>query len=164
MTKTTTDYELTGDVHTARIVSQGDVLISWQGVPLDVSKGAVRVRLRGSGTLSIDNPTKGKLKVETKTKQEFAGEALNEDPVPQIAPPQNWLQAMRQRIQTEMGTTREAFASQRSIYELGDVDVFEEDLIEQAKQDQQVRQSDQSSAEPPAATTDSAEVSDTSKE
>lgn len=134
MSKVTQTFELVGDVHTAHIIAQEECLVSWQGDPLGIVKGASKVRLRGSGTLSIDNPSKKVVKVSLNTKQDFAGEKLDDLPPPDIAPPSNWLQAMRQRIRNEMGTTREAFAERMSIYEVGDVDLFEEELEQQNAQ------------------------------
>ena len=135
------NYDLVGDVHTVILAAQEPVLLSWQGTFFDTAQGACKVRLRGSGTLSIDNPNKGVLNVDIKTKQQFTGEELDDLPPPEMAPPANWLQAMRQKIRNEMGTTREAFAERQSIYEMGDVDLFEEELTEaQIAQQEELRQ------------------------
>lgn len=131
--------ELIGDRHTAVVSSSQEVLVVWQGIPLGTSKGRSKWSLRGSGKLEIDNPGKGTLDCQVTTKQKFVGEHLDKKAPPEIAPPVNWLQAMRRKIALEMGTTREAFAERMSIYEMGDVDVFEEDLARNQETNQETK-------------------------
>lgn len=155
---TTKNIELVGSSHTLTGTSQESVLLSWQGTPIGLVKGAFKVALRGSGTLSIDNPGKKQLHYDVKTKNELLGEPVDDREVPNPAPPQNWLLAMRQRIRNEMGTTREAFAERMSIYEIGDVDSFEEDLIEQKQEEIQPVQEHEPAE--PEGTSHTAEISE----
>ena len=118
--------------HRIEYTTTAPVLVSLDDQPIGVlttGKGKVVLR-RVAGTLSVDNPHKAKLDWKIKSRKLTEGEELDDLPPPAPAAPSNYLARLRQAVADTMGTTREAFAEYTSIYEHGEVDLFEEELTE----------------------------------
>lgn len=117
--------------HRIKYACPTPVLISLDEQPAYAVSGTGTIRLRNfEGKLSVD-PTEAKQEYDldiTSTHSQ-RGEAVDpETPIPAPTPPSNYLAKLRQRVRDSMVTTREAFAEQRSIYEVIDnLDEFEEE-------------------------------------
>lgn len=122
--------ELPFGFHRLSYATTAPILLSLGGTPLKAVNGSGTLTLRRcGGILEVDNPGKAKYSIDVTTKESVEGEQFDELPPPQPAPPPNYLAKIRQQVKQSMGIVREEFADQgKSIYETGDVDIFEEDL------------------------------------
>ncbi len=137
----TFEQQLDLGVHRVQIKTPAAALVSLNDEPQHMAGiGTHKIVLRGSGKLSVDVGGKEKPIVTITSKMTTEGEQVDDLPPPQPAPPSNALQQIRQKVKQAMGVTREAFADRTSIYEMGDVDVFEEDLQNEKQQNEEPQQ------------------------
>lgn len=64
------------------------------------------------------------------------GEKFDQEPPPPPPRPDNFLAQIRERVRQNMGVMREEFERHQTIYESGDVDMFEEDVNRKLMEDQ----------------------------
>lgn len=138
-------------IHAVKYNSPIPLLLSVDDVPvaaLQAGNGKFTIRYL-KGKLSVDpSDAKTKYMFEVTTRITQPTETVDNEPPPQPAPPANWLQAIKQRVQQSMAVQREGFAEHQTIYEVvDDLDTFEEERA-------QARQDAASADEPSEGTTD----------
>ena len=107
------------------------ILLSMDGEPVAVLNGEGKKVLRnmaGNLTLDVTEPKKP-YGFRIQSRQGWKGEKMDDLPPPQPPAPDNYLQMIRQKVRQQMGIIREEpFNRGQTMYELGDIDVFEEDF------------------------------------
>lgn len=125
--------------HRLSYVLSGPVLVSLGGTPIKTLEGSgTAVLRRVSGILEFDyTEPKKRNEIMVVTRPVELYEEMDNVPPPAPAEPDNYLARLREQVRLSMGVVRENFAQRTSIYEIGEVDKFEEDLIEEEKQSRQ---------------------------
>ena len=112
--------------HRIEYATTGPILISLNGTPETVINGKGKLLLRGMEGAIETNPTdKGEYKLSISTKARPKDEIRDNQPPPEPKPPSNYLQALRQRVQQEMGSMTERFGT--TSYERAYDGTFEEE-------------------------------------
>lgn len=128
--------QLAYGTHRINYATSFPILLSVNDEPLEaVQPGSGRVVLRKfSGTLQLD-PTEPKkpFKFAVTSNLSQPGETVDQAPPPQPTPPSSYLAKVRQQVRNSMGLMREEFDRGPTIYETGDVNLFEEDLVSKQK-------------------------------
>ena len=155
------EFEVNEGVHRISVVSTFPLLVSFNDTPVkSVTNGKFVVRSK-NGIISIDpsepkKPYKFEIEASRPTQD---GEAFDDIPPPDPAPPSNYLQAMRQKVRQQMGVIREDFASHRSQYEIGEAEpLFEEE--EQQKREEASKRAAQAELEAEGSNPSENEVGD----
>ena len=122
------DFDLAYGHHAIRLETPFPVLVSLNDEPQKVClPGSNKLVVKGEGKLSFNPTDKGPFHFTVTTRLTQKGEKFDDIPPPEPAPADNYLQILRQHVRQAMGITRENFADQRTVYEMGDYEVFEED-------------------------------------
>ncbi|AXL15617.1 hypothetical protein [Microviridae sp.] len=148
------EYELPFGTHRIKYATTAPILINLQNDPVRaLPPGSGTLVLRNcEGLLSVDNTApKVPFKFDITTRKQEKGEKVDNLPPPQPAPPDNYLAQIREKVRQSFGVIREDFASQPTMYEQGDVDLFEEDLKELKKEEWKKKQAEKKAAEEEAA-------------
>lgn len=131
-----TKIDLEYGIHKIEVVNTYPLLISLNDEPIRALKGGNhRFVLRGAvGGLQVD-PTEAKTpyQISITSRPSQKGEQMDDLPPPQPAPPDNFLAKIREQVRQSMGVTREAFSEFQTPYEMGDTELFEEELAEKGK-------------------------------
>lgn len=136
--------ELPYGTHRIEYATPHPILLSVDDRPVEaINTGSGRVVLRKfQGTLQLD-PTepKAQFKFDVTSKKSQPGETVDDVPPPQPAPPSNYLAKIRQQVKDSMGIMREEFDRGRTMYETGDIDLFEEDMAPSKQTEENTGQS-----------------------
>lgn len=140
------------------------LLISADDEPIKaLGPGSGKFYVKGyAGKLSVNatNP-KERYALNVTTHKTQPGEELNDEEPPAPPPANSYLAKLRQRVQQQMITSREAFAEHRSIYEMvDDLDTFEEDRVRQLAPSEFVSETDTTEEVTSETVTSSKEASD----
>jgi hypothetical protein len=124
------EHDLTQGHHRLEVNTTIPLLVCIDEQPVAaIAPGKFNKAFRGKGKLTVQ-PSDAKTLYGCKVISSHYTEYEKVDDIPPPAPPapENFLAQIREKVRQSMGVTREGFAEHRSIYEMGDVDVFEEDL------------------------------------
>lgn len=121
-------FKLEYGVHRFNYVAPFPVLVSVDDVPVSIiGSGKGKAVWKGEGTISLDPTDKDAYGFAITSKLTSKGEQQDDLPAPDPAPADNYLAMMREKVRQQMGITRENFTQMPSLYEMGNIDVFEED-------------------------------------
>ena len=121
-------FDLPYGVHRFNYIAPFPILVSHNDEPVGIIGGGKGKTIwRGEGTISLDPTDKDAYGFNITTKVTTPKEAQDHEAPPEPAPADNYLAMMREKVRQQMGIIRENFAERPSIYEMGNIDVFEED-------------------------------------
>lgn len=116
------EFEMLPGHHQVTSATTFPILLSINAAPYQVLNGNQKfvVKLEEAQTISLD-PTEPKreFKFDVRTFPAHRYEQIDDREVPAPPPTSNYLKALRAQVRMQMGLTREDFAEQPSIYQIG---------------------------------------------
>ena len=135
MTKGKYEQQVAPGQHRLQINTKFPLLISLDNEPQHVAvpgKNKLIIRTEEGGILQIDpSDPKSEYGLTVTPYAQSKYDPVSDKSPPERPAPNNYIARLRQMTRDQMQILREEFADQRSIYEIGDVDRFEEQLSQE---------------------------------
>ena len=145
------EIRLTRGQNKLQIAAPTPILLSLNDAPLRVVQGNATWigTIEEDSLLSIDpSDNKAEYHVDIDHYNGSRFEKRDDIPPPPPPAPDNYLQMLAIKVRQQMGIMRENFAERTSIYEMGDIDDWEEDQLTRSKDEKNERLHEKESTTP----------------